>query len=123
MSLLDQAAADLRAILEGEFAVVITVTDPDGNIATLRGLQTDIGQSIDPETGVAVAGRKASVALSIAALTEAGLGEPRNIADRDRKPWIVVFTAPTGALQTFKVSEALPDKQGCIVCMLEAYKP
>jgi hypothetical protein len=125
VSLLEQASADLKAILEDSagFAVDITVTDPEGNSAALKGLQTDISQTIDPETGMAVVGRKASVALSLDALAAAGLGQPRNIPGRDQKPWVVSFTAPTGGLQTFKVSEAMPDKLGCIVCLLETYKP
>lgn len=126
MSLLDEAAADLQAILGDAtrgFAVPITVTDPANNTAVINGLQTDVALTIDPETGVAVTGRRASVVLPIAALTAAGLGEPRGVADSDRKPWLVRFTAPTGGEQLFKVTEALPDKLGCVVCLLEVYKP
>lgn len=125
MSLLDQAAADLRTILEdtdGGFAVLITVTNPDGVSVVLKGLQSDIAITIDPETGLAVTGGRVSVALSIEALVEAGLGMPRNIAESDRRPWLVQFTSPTGGLQRFKVSEALPDRLGCVVCLLEAWK-
>lgn len=124
MSLLEQAKADLRAILEdtNDFAVEIVVTNPDGESATLKGLQTDHYLAIDAQTGVAVTGSNVSVALSILALQEAGIGIPRAIADSSRRPWLVRFTTPTGDDQTFKVSEALPDKLGCLVCRLEAWK-
>lgn len=127
MSLLTTAAADLQAILTdtvGGFAVPITVTDPNGTTAVINGVPNDVGTSIDPQTGTLVAGRRSSVALSIAALAVAGLGEPKSIADTALKPWLVSFTLPTGGLQNFKVATALPDEGlGCIVCLLEAYTP
>lgn len=124
MSLLDQAATDLRSILENDqdFAVPIVVTNPDGVSATLKGLQTDHALTIDPETGVAVTGSNVSVALSIQALQQAGIGQPRGIADSSRRPWLVQFTTPTGDTQKFKVAEALPDKLGCLVLRLEVWK-
>jgi hypothetical protein len=127
VSLLDQAALDLRSILTdagpGGFALPITVTDPSGVTAVINGLQNDVHLSVDPQTGVMIAGRRASVALSLAALAAAGLGEPRAIADGAGKPWVVAFTTPTGKALTMKVAEALPDELGCIVCLLETYVP
>ena len=126
MSLLDQAKADLQTILTdnvGGFAVPITVTDPDGNTAIINGLQSDVHLSVDPQTGGMIAGRRASVALSLASLAAAGLGEPRGIAGSSAaKPWLIAFTTPTGKSLTMKVAEALPDELGCIVCLLEIYK-
>lgn len=127
MSLLAQAAADLRAILEddvGGFAVAIVLTNPYGVSATLKGLQTDHALTIDPDTGQAVTGANASVALSIPAILAVGptFGMPRGISDSAMRPWIVQFTTPTGDTQKFKVSEALPDKLGCLVCRLEAWR-
>lgn len=127
MSLADIAGIDLRAILTDSspsgFASPIIVTDPHGNAATINGLQNDVHLSVDPQTGAMVAGRRASVALSITALAAAGLGEPRAIADPKLKPWRIEFTTPTGKALTMKVAEALPDELGCIVCLLETYKP
>lgn len=126
MSLLDQAAADLRAILTdsaGGFAVPITVTDPAGHTGTVNGLQTDIGHSIDPETGMTIAGRRVSVSLSIPALAAVGLGVPQGVPESNKKPWVVTFTPTGGSAQTFKVSEVLPDKLGIAVCILEVYRP
>lgn len=124
MSLLDQAALDLRAIITDPngFGVAVTVTDPDGNTATVTGLQNDVAMSIDPQTGVMVGGRRVSVALSIRALADAGLDEPRAVADQNRKPWRVAFTTPTGRELVMKVAEVNPDELGCVVCMLETYK-
>lgn len=123
MSLIAQAKTDLRAILTDAsgFALPITVTDPNGVTAVINGLQNDVHLSVDPQTGMMVSGRRASVALSLAALADAGLGEPRAIADGAGKPWVVAFTTPTGKALTMKVAEALPDELGCIVCLLETY--
>jgi hypothetical protein len=127
VSLRAQAAADLGAILgdaAGGFGWPITVTDPSGTARTLTGFSSDIGQVIDPQTGVAVAGRTASVALALAALTAAGLGMPRGIADPASKPWVVSFNDIGGTSHTFKVLEAMPDRAlGVVVCTLESYKP
>jgi hypothetical protein len=125
VSLLDLAAADLRTIVEdasGGFAVPVTVIDPNGDSVVLNGLQNDVAYTIDPETGLAVSGRRVSVTLSLVSLEEAGLGQPCGIPDKSRKPWRMMFTAPTGAEQTFKVVDALPDKLGCLVCILEVYR-
>lgn len=124
MGLLETAAADLAAILadvDGGFSVPIEVTDPRNNTATVNGLATDIGLTIDPETGVAVAGRKASIALSLRALAAAGLGEPRGIPDGNIRPWTARFQLRNGASQLFKIKTVMPDKLGSLVCFLETY--
>lgn len=127
MSLRNQAAADLVTILEDDvagFGWVITVTDPDGTSAALKGFSTDIGTTIDPETGMAIVGRQASVALPISKLTEAGLAVPRAIHDACMKPWVVVFDDIEGVSHTFKVREAMPDTAvGVVTCILEVYRP
>jgi len=127
VSLRNQAAADLLAILEdsaGGFGWPITVTSPEGVTASLVGFSNDVAQVIDPETGIAVSGRVASVALAIASLTAAGLGLPRAIADGERRPWRVAFNDIGGTAHSFKVNEAMPDRAiGIVTCTLEAYKP
>ena len=126
MSLREQAAADLQAFVEDPagFGWPIVVTDPAGTSVALTGLSTDIHTTIDPETGQAVSGRRASVAIAIARLTSSGLTIPRHIADGASKPWLVAFDDLEGASRTFKVCEALPDRAiGLVVCMLEAYSP
>lgn len=125
MSLRAQAAADLAAIhadTVGGFGMPITVTNPDGVTAVLTGLSTDVHTTIDPETGVAVPGRRASVSLVRAQLITAALGEPRGIGDRGSKPWRVTFADVNGSSHAYKVVEALPDRAlGSVVCILEAY--
>lgn len=125
MSLREQAAADLRAICEDAngFGWSITVTNPAGTSAALTGLSTDISTTIDPETGMAVAGRRASVAIALASLTAAGLGTPVGVADGAGPPWIVQFASIQGTSHLFKVSEAMPDRAiGVVTCMLESYR-
>lgn len=124
MSLRQQAAADLATLVEDRdgFGWDIRVTPPDGLGVDLVGLSTDVATSIDPETGQAVSGRTASVALRIASLEAAGMGIPVNVHDRDRFPWVVEFRDIHGAPHRFKVVESRPDRAiGIVVCLLEAY--
>lgn len=126
MNLLDLAAADAQAILQdsaGGFGRQITVTDPSGTSAVIVGFATDIGHTVDPQTGIAISGRRAGVALPISALVAAGLGIPKAVASESGKPWRVAFRGFRGVDHTFKVSDAKPDDVlGVVECELEAYK-
>lgn len=126
MSLRTQAAADLKAIVEdsaGGFGFAITITDPAGTSAALVGLTTDIGTTIDPDTGQAVAGRRASIALRIASLTAAGLAVPVGVADSASRPWLVTFDDIDGTSHDYSVLESMPDRAiGVVTCLLEAWQ-
>jgi len=128
MGLRTIAEQDLGVILEDSdtgFGWPITVTDPSGNSGTgpLTGFSDDIAQIIDPDTGQAVSGRLASVAIRIALLNEIGLGLPRGIADSGSKPWIVEFDDINGNPYKFKVSQSNPDRAiGLVTCLLELYQ-
>lgn len=124
MSLRTIAAADARLILEDAagFAWPITVTSPAGVTAVLRGFTKDISQMIDPETGMLVASRSASVTLPIAALAAAGLPLPVGVPSKASKPWVIQFADTAGMIHTFIVAESRPDlTAGVVVCILEAY--
>lgn len=126
MGIRELAEQDLSFILETDAAGPrwpVTVTDPVGNsTAGLYGASTDIAQVIDPDTGQAVSGRLASVAIRISALALQGFALPQGIADAAQKPWIVDFDDINGNSYTFKVSESNPDRAlGLVVCLLEAY--
>lgn len=127
MGLRDIAAADNRTILNDSvsgFGYSITITDPTGNETPFTGFSNDIGQLIDPDTGVAVSGRLATVAIHIQDILDAGLTLPESIADRSQKPWLVTFSDINGFSQIFKVSNSNPDRTlGMLVCILEFYKP
>ena len=126
MSLRQLAEADLGAILEDGatgFGWPISVTDPDGNVGSLTGFSDDIAQVIDPDTGQAVSGRLASVALRISSLAIAGLALPRGIADTGSKPWVVEFNDINGNAFKFKVSQSNPDRAlGLVTLLLELYE-
>lgn len=125
MNLRQLACQDALAILEdfdSGFGWPIVVTDPDAVTYQLTGFSTDIGMMIDPDTGQAVSGRLASVALPIARLKASGLELPREIPDSSKKPWLITFDDIVGESRTFKVRETLPDRAiGVIVCILEFY--
>lgn len=126
MNLRLQAAADLQAILSDTangFARALTVTPPVGAPVALTGLWTDVGMSIDPNTGMMVTGRKASVSIARAALRAAGLADPKGVADSASKPWVISYVELDGVTTTrWKVSDVAPDRGLDIVtCMLEKY--
>ena len=127
MSLRDVAGADCKAILEDSvtgFGYPITVTSPDKVTASLTGFSNDTSFSIDPDTGLAVSGRTASVALNISSLISAGFDTlPKGIQDEKSKPWLVQFNDVNGNPFTFKVQEGHPDRGlGIITCTLEVYR-
>jgi len=125
MGLREQAEADLGLILEDKdrgFGYDITLTDPAGTVRALTGFSDDIAQIIDPDTGIAVSGRLASVALRTSSIISAGLELPRGIADAGIKPWLVQFNDINGNPFTFKVSQSNPDRAlGLVTLMLELY--
>ena len=107
MSLRATAETDLSTILEDGtygFGWPITITDPASTSVALTGFSDDISQIIDPDTGQAVSGRLASVALRISSITASSLvGLPVGIADDTSKPWVIVFNDINGNAFTFKV--------------------
>lgn len=126
MSLKELISRDTKNILEDTdtgFGWGITVTNPDGVSSDgLKGYSNDIAEMIDVDTGVAVSGRTASVAIHLDSLSDQGLEIPVGIADKSKKPWIVEFNDILGNPYTFKVSESRPDRaMGVVVCLLECY--
>jgi hypothetical protein len=119
------AEQDLGLIVEDSvtgFGWDITLTDTAGFTGTFTGFSDDIGQVIDPDTGEAVSGRLASIALRISTLLAAGFTLPEGIADASLKPWLVAFDDINGNPYTFKVQQSNPDRAlGLVTCLLEAY--
>lgn len=100
----------------------MTVTDPVGVAAELTALVTDHFSAIDPETGIPVAGRTASVTISMGSLDDAGMALPSGVMDPAALPWRVTFAGADGVTQTYRVTEVLPDRSiGAVVCRLEFF--
>lgn len=132
MGLREIAEQDLQRIIEDEatgFGWPITLTDPDGFIGNsagpLTGFSDDIAQVIDPDTGQAVSGRLASVALMMSTIIAEGFPAlPQGIVDAASKPWLVTFDDINGVSYTFKVSKSNPDRAlGLVTLILETYLP
>ncbi len=129
----NQAKADNKFILEQDvegFRWLIQITDPAGNTLGdlepfLYGFSNDIAQLIDPDTGQAVSGRFASVALHTQTLLDHApfAGKlPINIPEENSDPWIVKFNDINGTPGTFKVQQGNPDGAlGMITLLLEIY--
>ena len=126
MGLREKARADLNKIVRNRstgFGWDMLLTNPAGVQEAFVGFNADIGQVIDPETGMYMSGRLGSIAVTIAELNEKGFDLPRAIADEMSKPWIVDLDDLEGESYTFKVSRSMPDRSaGLVVCILEAYE-
>jgi hypothetical protein len=121
MGLREQAKLDARAILEDTsgFAWPVTLVSPLGVFYFVNGFTTDVGQTIDPDTGQAVAGQRASVAFARGALPVL----PEAVAEGSRKPWLATFFDSEGEPATFKVVDVLPDRAlGVVVLLLEVFQ-
>lgn len=116
--------SDLAIMVEDDtdgWAIPVTVTDPAGVSADLKGLSNDIYEVIDPDLGIVVSGRNATVSLRISSLTAANLGLPVGIISTTKRPWTVEFKDLEGKDYLFKVVEGRPDRTvGIITCILEA---
>lgn len=125
MSLRQLAQQDNAAILGDEssgFGWPIQITAPDGTVGAFTGFSNDIAQVIDPDTGQAVSGRRASVVIHLADFISQEMDFPRGIADSGSKPWVVSFNDIIGTSHTFKVQESSPDRAiGSTILLLEAY--
>lgn len=125
MNLRETAESDMSAILS-DFVTgpgwPITITNPAGVSKPINGLTNDISNLIDPETGQAVSGRLATIAVSISGLAALGLGIPQGIEAETSKPWVVSFNDINGIPYTFKVQSSNPDRAiGLVTCNLELY--
>ena len=126
MGLREIAESDLNTILTDGvygFGWPLTITDPNGNIASIVGYSNDIGQLIDPDTGETISGRLATVAISIQSLTTAGLSIPKDVTDESLKPWLVSFTDVPGNTYQFKIKKSDPDRTiGVVICLCGDYQ-
>jgi hypothetical protein len=106
----NQSLTDNTTITTGANSNVI-IKFIDG---TVIARSVDIGQTVDPDTGVMVSGRSASAAVRIAALPVI----PRGMAESSWRPWLLVVDG-----LKYKVAHSNPDRSlGVVVLLLEGYK-
>lgn len=128
MAIRDLAIADTAAILSdvAGSAVPVDLINPDGNRKRIGGHSADIGRSIDPQTGLEVSARAASVTIPIRCAEGLGpqFGMPRGEPDSAKRPWRVEYRDAMGVTHFYKVREVLPDRTvGAWVLLLEPYNP
>lgn len=125
MGLRADAARDFRLIAGNlaEFGISLELRAPSGQTATLPGLSSDVALAINAETGAAVSARRASVAISTAALDDSGLPRPAPPQSPGATPWKVSIQEP-GALaaKVYTVSETIPDASiGAVILVLKDF--
>lgn len=128
MSLLDDARALAQSVVEdtSAFASEVTCTDELAVSATLAGFVNEIALAVDPDTGVQVSLKQASVVLSRASIAESGLAYPKAIPDTTGAPWRVAWAGADGVTRTCKVIEVVPDENpgiDLVTLKLDAYEP
>lgn len=126
MGLRETAESDLAFILEDKisgFGFDITVTNPAGTVVNFIGFSNDISQIVDPDTGMIISGRAASVAIRMTSLNTAFSNVlPVGVSDASIKPWIVEFLDIGGASHKFKVIKSNPDRAlGVVTLVLDVY--
>ncbi len=114
MSLREVAARDFARFTSNlnEFGHRFTVTSPDGTVySDIRGLSQDIGASIDPDTGMLVAGRTSSVSVNMQQFRDRGVTDiPKLVLDDSEKPWRFEWHAVDGNTYLFAIRQAIPDR-------------
>lgn len=124
MGLRIEAEAALEEIIENtdDFGWPMTLYNPSGESLPVVGLNFDVSQLIDPQTGLVVAGRTATASLRISTLLAAGFDIPEGIADRTVKPWRIEVTDINANEYNLKVKESQPDRTlGLVTLVLETY--
>lgn len=127
MNFLEIAQQDKAFTLNDDqfgFGSTIKLTDPDQFSADVVGRSNDISFAIDPNTGVAVSGRTATISIDMNELTDKGFSSlPAAQSDKTKKPWIVEWTDQQSNAHTFTVLEGNPDRTlGIVLCTLQFYK-
>ena len=127
MNFLEIAQQDKAFTLNDDqfgFGSTIKLTDPSLFSAEVIGRTNDISFAIDPNTGVAVSGRTATVAIDLNELEDKGFSSiPSAQSDKTKKPWIIEFDDQQGNTHTFTILEANPDRTlGIVLCTLQLYK-
>jgi hypothetical protein len=111
VSLIERARKDVARILQNtnEFASTVKLTSPAGVTRDVAAVTNEVWQGLDPNSGNIVNGAVASIAISLDALSKAGLGIPQNSRDTKAKPWLVEMTLADGAPRTYTVEESRRD--------------
>lgn len=124
MGLIDQAKKDIEQITSNsnEFGVSMTFTAPTSKTATVTGLHKKHHLGIDPEKGVAVNTKTASVSVSEKFLADAGYPVRNGNGVVDLKKHLVAVKDSTGTTETYIIEQWFPDETiGLIVCTLGTY--
>ena len=126
MNLREIAAVDHAAILSDVsqgFAIPLTITNPAGVSVTLAGFASDVGEVVDPESGIPVIGRRATISFVQDPIVEAGLGPIVAIVDDNRRPWLASFADAHGVVRIYKITGVMPETDlGSLRCSLETYR-
>jgi len=123
MNLRQRASLDLQSIVEGDGWPVV-ISDPFEVSAEVQAQISDIGETLDPETGQLIAGQSASALISLRALASVEMDTPVGVTDAAKKPWVLSFTDLCGTERHYKVTESRIDRTiGAVLCILQAYRP
>lgn len=122
MSLFDDAAIELREIINDDLGatVVCTITSPDDVFYSFNCCMSDISQTLDVNTRERISGRRIEISVSMLDLAEVGFESIRGVEKKTEKPWRVEFNNVISKEGTYKIVETAPDSSlGIVVIHME----
>lgn len=118
------ARRDLKTISGSTagFGISMTFTSPENDTATVNGLHTKHHLSIDPETGVPINAKTASVSVAEDFLTDKGYPTRNDNGEVSFAGHTVKVKDSTGTEVEYYCSQWFPDEKiGFIVIILQDY--
>ena len=117
MSLIDQARADMREIINGEFSTELTITPTGADPVIINGLATRHSQGFD-SNGLPVIANNAHCSFSELDLNDLGVVTRDARKEINIKGWKVSFADTVGTYE-YDMTEPMPDNTvGLIRVML-----
>ena len=123
MGLLDDIRQDAHDIINdvNDFAVSMTVTDPNGFSVTVAGLHTKHFYNVDAE-GALISSKNAHISISEKSLTDLSYPVRDEKGEVNIRGHFVDVADSTGLVKQYVINTAMPNETiGIITCILGAY--
>lgn len=113
--------ADLKYVINGEFADELTITPIGGESVIVMGLHSLHSMALDNDGNPFVT-NNAHINFIEKDLNDLGVVTRDALNRISVKDWIVEFSLANGNIQKFKLDEPMPDSDyGCVVVKLRKY--
>jgi hypothetical protein len=102
----------------------VVIYDPNNNAEDFNAFICDAATTIDPVTGLPVAGKRVNVSVLYSDLKDKSFEGVHGVMTKTAKPWLVRFNdVVLGRDKVYKVVQSLPSNTvGLVSLVLEEYK-